>query len=345
VDFEKVYVDEVFLRSLEKIAVEEGWFTEPEHPLILRNHLRKKTLLFLTLFDKIDSPSLLLIDSNLSRFEDEGIIGVGSRMLDTSRSVMETHKDMGDKSEFRDALKSLDQIALNILRFHKCRLCKYSINFCEMLSIDARRPVTVYDWCDSFEYMLSTPASEVLARKPHLSELKDDIDQYRFNLEQLLFMSMTENRIIASDLSCSAALCPDCNPDIHDDIFYLTRTLLTDEIVYLPNPHTLKDVLRMRGHPSIVRLREVIGEWCTYIGEGEHRLLEKARKDIKTANRGLKRLEKWREYKSSPLNFWFNAIGGQIPFLSNVLSVVSTLGGLYESNAHKKHNWTMIGHV
>ena len=67
------------------------------------------------------------------------------------------------------------------------------------------------------------------------------------------------------------------------------------------------------------------------------------RSDIRKANRELTKLDEWRKYELSPFNFWLNAIGGHIPVLSNVLTVVNMCASMYSSKVESKHGWVMLG--
>lgn len=66
------------------------------------------------------------------------------------------------------------------------------------------------------------------------------------------------------------------------------------------------------------------------------------RKDVQKANRSLKHVERWRQYQSSPINFWLTSIGGHIPILSNVLTAIYTLGTLATDSIEHHNSWVLL---
>ena len=128
-----------------------------------------------------------------------------------------------------------------------------------------------------------------------------------------------------------------------DDLMCIARTMLNDEIKILPNPKSLKDVMEIRESQEIIRFREVVSEWIIAIKAGDVKIEPKIRRDIATANRDLKNLKTWIEFKNSPIAFWITAIGGHIPIFSNVLTFITTFGDKgYTNWAKHKSNWAML---
>jgi len=129
---------------------------------------------------------------------------------------------------------------------------------------------------------------------------------------------------------------------IAEDVDVIAKTLLKNEIAILPYPKNLNEVMKMREKKEIITFREVMSNWIETLHKGEQYLEPKLRKDIAKANKELKKLENWREYQFSPINFWINSIGGHIPILSNILTGIYTLTGVYEHISNKKYNWVML---
>ena len=120
---------------------------------------------------------------------------------------------------------------------------------------------------------------------------------------------------------------------------YLVTTKITDEIKYFPYPENMYDVLKYRERKEIRLFREVLSEWLRELRLGNVRGEERIRKDIKKANKELKRLNKWKEYERSPINFVINSIGGHIPILSNILTGIYSISFIYERHIDKKYAW------
>lgn len=342
-NFDKLYVDEFFLRSLEKIAVSEKWIPKPKHMLYKRNYLKQKILLYLTLFDNIDSPSLHFYDADVSRFINEGIFDKHSLMFNESPTVLEIQRGLGEKSQYKSTLKIIEETAISTIRYYKYILIDLNDSLGDYYPYFRSFPLRFGDIYDHFEYLLETPVNIVVEKFPEMSDVKDDLDKFKYNLEQILFASAIERKPFAASYIVPFKNYMSENVELVNNVYYVVRTKLKNEIVYLPSPSTLNDVIKIRAHPSIKRFREVIAEWCKYLEEGNLKLECRARKDIQKANMELKRLTKYREFKNSPLNFWLNSIGGHIPILSNILSIVYMIGGLYEGYIEGNDSWLMIG--
>lgn len=344
-DFKRLYIDSLFLRSLEKIAVKEGWLEEPEHEhgLLLRNHLRARTLLYLTLFEEVDSPSLLLFETDCSKLINAGIIRKESRLLDGKRSVFEEEQSLGAESHYGDAIEDIKNTTRQLLDGNRWKLINQLYRKVPREAVDSEDTVKGFDISKDYDFALASTDQEVEWRRPELLEMKDTIETARYGLEELFFISMRERVPFVTDFEPSWSLTGREDARLVEEATYIVRTRLQDELLYVPNPQSLTDVIKMRGHPSMRRLRSVLGEWVQHLLEGEHKLERKARMDVRKANRELKALHRWRQYKASPLNFWLNSIGGHIPILSNIVTVVSMVSGLLEPHVERKNSWVMVG--
>ncbi len=128
-----------------------------------------------------------------------------------------------------------------------------------------------------------------------------------------------------------------------EDLACVARAALRDEIRILPNPSSIREVVKLRKSPELHRFREVVSEWILTIQEGRVAAERRVRSDVALANKDLKGLESWAEYKSSPLAFWIYAIGGHIPVFSNVLTLVSTFGERAYSNwLSRRKKWAVL---
>lgn len=344
-NFKRLYIDGLFLRSLEKIAVNEGWLEEPEHEhgLLLRNHLRARTLLYLTLFEEIDSPSLLLFETDCSKLISAGIIREGSRLLDGKRSVFETEHSLGAKSQYSDVIVDIKNTARHLLEGNRWKIINQLYRKVPRKSVDSIDTIRGSDISRDYDFALSSADQEVEWQRPELLEMKDTIETTRYALEELFFISMRDRVPFVTDFEPSWSLSGTEDAKLVESATYIVRTRLQDELLYVPNPRSLSDVIKMRNHTSMRRLRSVMSEWVLHLQEGEHVLEKKARADVRKANKELKALHRWRQYKTSPLNFWLNSIGGHIPILSNIVTAVFMVSGLLEPYVERKNSWVMIG--
>jgi hypothetical protein len=354
----KVYLDHIYRHSLEQLAIKEGWVTqdiEGEDPHLVeeldqrpdeRNVLKKKTLLLITLFEKIDTNFSFL---DWSRFIDEGVVAKDAVMINhTFNPLFHDHSSQVEVPEkqkiiFNQARKS----AYELMKIYRNRLIQFHIRRSVQPSWsleDYKRNLRSH-----FNYLLDN----VFANDDDMHFLKDrglfylqsfagDLLVMKWNLEECIYYSCTKEIAFSTALGEPSLSKPIQTQKPIDDLYYLVRTRLTDEILILPEPKTLQDVITMRSSKDMKRFREVLSSWCESLQQGDYVAEAKIRRDIYKANKELKNLKHWREYEQSPINFWLNSIGGHVPVLSNILTIVYTLGGLYSKRVEKRHNWIML---
>ncbi|CAK8715482.1 hypothetical protein KKHLCK_04585 [Candidatus Electrothrix laxa] len=91
--FNKIYLDQIYKNSFERLAIMEGWITNkcetlgavPIDPTktLERNYYRSKTLLLLSLYESIDSDFSAF---DLSSFVNEGIVKPNALMINDNYS-------------------------------------------------------------------------------------------------------------------------------------------------------------------------------------------------------------------------------------------------------------------
>ena len=92
----------------------------------------------------------------------------------------------------------------------------------------------------------------------------------------------------------------------------------------------------------MARFREVLSAWCDTLSDSDTSAEKLIRKDVIKANKTLKWVTGWKEYVRSPWSFTINSIGGHIPIISNVITVINTIGELSEKYLYKRYNWVML---
>jgi len=332
--FQKVYLDSLFRASMEQAAIREGWVTQDSDGMAIspktgyRNQLRSRTLLMLTLFDKIDSTHT---DYDLGSMVSEGIILENSLMLDERTRL----PGFFERDTTRDYAADL---AKKLIAVSKERFVRHHVSHgAGPYALPSSH--TYQDLIPHFDAALSDFCYYL--KHPHLLDFVTDIEGYFACFEECIYHSISERCTFASPLPKFQGQGKPMA--IVDDVYYIAKTKLIDEVTILPNPSSLADVARMRNAKEMVRFREVLSNWCQTIQEGNERLERRMRADIRKANRELTKLEKWRKFELSPLNFWINSVGGHIPIFSNLLTVVNTCASIYSSGVESKHAWVMLG--
>jgi hypothetical protein len=330
--FDYIILDDIYRDYLLHASAKEGFgITYPDgtiiHPFrfndtVNKRPLRRKSQLLrmLTIFGKIDT----------GNFDPD---------LDWS-----SIKKMGLVSESpftweyptRDDLKEADKILINFKkRFIDFHLWKRKDHYYPVHSnITKDILIENFDACLKSESSATCPLG--------LDDFNDDLFFERVSIAKGIRASSDLNITFATPLP-SMTYKPEIDKHkIIDDLYYVARTKLTDEICILPEPKSLNDVAQMREQKEMIRFREVLSEWYTTLQEGVDSFEIKARRDLRKANKELTRLSKWRSYDSSPIAFWINTIGGHIPILSNVLSAIYTVGRCFESYSQRRHGWILL---
>lgn len=129
---------------------------------------------------------------------------------------------------------------------------------------------------------------------------------------------------------------------VKEDLEYIMRLELVKEANIFPYPENFDDVLRFRDSKDLHRFREVSSNWLSVIKEGNEKAIRKIETDLIKANQQLKSLRKWKEYKDSQIYFWINSVGGHIPIISNILTLLFTADHFISRKIEGQNNWIMI---
>ena len=334
-----LFLDASYRQSLEQLAIKEGLVVydyegnEAFAQEKFRNRLRRKTLVAATVFDHVDA--------NFSLFDCQPLCDVGL-IKDSAVVLSDFHLPVAAlaKSDLTPNRVLARQTASSLLRVKRPQLISQYKRRLRPWQKDIHLDDELrhlFDVVLEHEHWLAADVPEYYKHR----EFVADLEVYFGNIEQCSFLALEHNGAFTladkMPISQTGAL------KVIEDTMCIAKTSLKDEIVYLPEPSSLAQALRMRDSRHMVRFRSVLAEWCDTLIEGNHRLEAKVRKDVRLANQSLRKLESWRRYEKSPINFAINAVGGHIPVLSNILSLVNTIATLVESSIEKRNAWTMVG--
>ncbi len=133
---------------------------------------------------------------------------------------------------------------------------------------------------------------------------------------------------------------------IWDDNTYRIYKIIIEEINFLPKLRSIEDVFRLREKSEIIRFRELLHHYNHLLYSGDFSLEDKFRKDLKKANREIKRLPNvqkiggWITYVSLPFIAIDIALGLPIG------SLITAVGGAYQIKADsikRKYSWLLFG--
>lgn len=366
--FKKIYFDHIYKDQLHVLAAKEKWITRyndnhscrfNELDLRKRNYLKQKILLLITLFEKLDSD---YSPYDLSILMDEGIIDKKSGIVTGL-----VNPNLGSNI---DELAS--EVTINLMRNNSHQVIRSHIRsspkgYYQKVSKYKNRPdpsappesslpdgYTSLFWGQFdhddlqkeyeriMDYVHDADKIEENEKFRMTEAFYDHIKYINMNLKYCALSSISENSSFVSGITQSKDIKIQREVDLIDELYYIVKTRINDERIILPHPRNLREALKFRNAPEMQQFREVISEWCSTIEQGHYQAEKKIRKDIGKASRALKRAGCWREYENSPVNFWLNCIGGHIPILSNVLTVINTAGVAYKHFAERSSKWRLL---
>lgn len=354
--FEKVYLDQFLLDSLERLSIKEGWVSHEtdEEPLSIihtsprqsdRISGRSKLLRLLMLFEKIDAN---FSDLDWSKFINNGIIDPDSKMLD--HTLNRLHFDFLDqKTNEHRKLLTCHKETYNLLINQKKRIISYHIKKSSP-GYYARggTTTTIKDLSDAYIEILdcilkTDDTNDVFNIYPHIDSFLGDVYFVWASIRNGLYYSTKQNVTLSTFVDKQYHQVKRNNKELIDDMYYIVKTNLSDESIILPEPRCIEEAFELRSKKEMILFRSVLSEWMSMISEGGSAAAElKIRTDLFKVNNDIKRIKQWKKYKESPFDFWLNSLGGHIPVFSNILTVVNMSAGLYFSNQEKNTSWVAL---
>jgi hypothetical protein len=93
---------------------------------------------------------------------------------------------------------------------------------------------------------------------------------------------------------------------------------------------------------EMARLRQLMTQWPDEVGSANGRLEARIRVDITKASNELKRLNRWKEFYESPVVFGSRIVAGQIPIISNVVSLMDGASWAFERWTTRRNCWVAL---
>ncbi len=323
---DEIFLDSVYLDSLERLAIKENWITTDFDSNYFfsieresnRIQYKSKVLLFITLFNNLDSS---FSSYNFDRFKDEGIIRKNNPLISYDK-FDPLYDDFFDGTT-EDKILMLDahKNTYNILKVSKQKTINHIINISSK-GFYIHNNITRVNKDDlSLEYehalnciLTTNDHLEISLDKPHLDMFLTNLLIIWSSIRTGIFQSLKNKSSLATPLTIQQKTQYRNTENLINEVYYLVQTQLSDEIRFLPSPRSIDEALELRNKKEMLRFREVLSEWLITLQNNNSQIEAKVRKDLKTANYSLKTIKRWREYESSPFNFWLNAIGGIFQF-------------------------------
>ena len=110
----------------------------------------------------------------------------------------------------------------------------------------------------------------------------------------------------------------------------------------LPVPQNIDEALRLRKREEIASLRNIFLEWSHHLYSGN---IDEAQYIKKSFDEAIAFMEKRRidsNKKKSILRCCFEALGNQIPYISNLLGAISPFLNRKSLLAEERHKWILL---
>lgn len=290
----------------------------------------------IALFDKIECIEATF---DLTNLINEGVIENDHSVIDLFEEIQPNNR-IPEDSDKKEMLELINSQTAEILIRSKKQIINHLRNINHVFAtVEEYDENSSYYFDESMKYYTDFESYEIDNAEEWF---EDQLDNLYRTVFVGIYKSLKQECIYSPSFNFRSNL-QIINPnELLDDVYYTVQTKLKEEIIYLPQPSTLREALQFRNQPEIKRFREVLSYWLESIKSGDNQLEEIIRKDIKKANLELRRINNIRKFNNSQINFWLNSIGGHIPIFSNILTATNMFAGLYEKFASKQNNWIMM---
>ena len=138
---------------------------------------------------------------------------------------------------------------------------------------------------------------------------------------------------------------------IIDEVYYMASLDLSEQMLHLPTPTSIREAINLRNRPEIKSFREVFANWCEYVQNGnDERTIELINKDFKHAQAILAKYHHEESSKAlastcvkrNLLDLTFECIGYFIPFLSLALGLPQPWIERKKILQKKKSEWFLL---
>jgi hypothetical protein len=183
-----------------------------------------------------------------------------------------------------------------------------------------------------------------IARSPYFGSWLDKVDDFFLRLLATIFCAQynSNNLSVGPWWKFGSSQTP-----LHyrpDEAFEVCEVLIQfkEELRVVPAPRTLAEAVEMGRSKEMERIRELIGGWLDAVENNKEKLEERIRSDIANASADLRRLKRYKEFQESPLVFGTRLAAGQIPVVSNVVTIIDAVGWAYERWTMRRNCWVAL---
>lgn len=129
---------------------------------------------------------------------------------------------------------------------------------------------------------------------------------------------------------------------ITEDIYHIVNIDLSEQVESLPVPRNTKEAIRIRNRPEITSFRNILYHWGECLSSGNFGESEYIARDFDAARKYFEKKEISNQKKKSIFHCFFEALGNQIPYLSNVAGIISPFITRRKIIEEEKHRWFLL---
>lgn len=326
-----------------------------------RIHEKSQLLQLIALFDSVDTKFSVLDWSNLV---DAGLVSSEAGLLQATYHLRHSGSrrftddeldaycaDYLDRLPFRrratvDAARLMHLSKRTILR--KLQRMQHAL----LADGNIRHEATHAEMSTAFDVVINN-SLEVVSAAPGWNQTSVQMPRIDGILASYIHTRLdwlSEGLADAQRESCaivSRLISPACSPlpeprSTLSELNCLVRTCLTDEMISLPQPTSLRDALRIRAQKPMIRFREVLTEWVSALQNGDTHIEKTVRADLRLASRDLRFTDAWRTYKQSPFQVVFNLAGGLVGPFGTILTLLDAVVEYAVRKVERRSNWLLM---
>lgn len=192
-----------------------------------------------------------------------------------------------------------------------------------------------YDWkkcCSNSEFMYNISFN---------CSQRENIGSQKYAKLNGLILSSTENATLF-DNSLKFKNNKDRSNNFIDDIYHIVNVDLSHMVNSLPVPENINEALRLRKRDEIVSLRNIYLEWSQCLYDGNVNEAQYIKKSFDEAIQFFEKRKIESKRKQSFLYCCFEALGNQIPHISNIAGIISPFINRKKLREEERHKWFLL---
>lgn len=192
-----------------------------------------------------------------------------------------------------------------------------------------------YDWkkcCSNSEFLYNT-SFDCLQR--------EDIGSQKYAKLNGLILSSTENATLF-DNSMKFQNSKGSLDTLVDEIYHIVSVDLSKMVNSLPIPKNIDEALRLRKRDEIISLRNIYLEWSQCLYDGNIDETQYIKKSFDEAVGFFEKRKIDSKRKQSLLHCCFEALSSQIPYISNLVGIISPFVNRRKLREEERHKWFLL---